>query len=250
MNISPDNSDNQLHDVDAGKPNRIVKIVWSTLIIAVTVPTVTYLALNFMDGSRRSSTSSSGPIDASAVDEIRGTETTVTTGLQQPQKYEILADEPGLENGRFYTAAEVIIPDETMIIGVELGGSFRAYLPSGMNDMDQHVLHDEFNGEPITVTYCDKSDCARVFVRGDVAAGQIHMGGFNGDAMLLLIDEKRYVQSDQEMPLDEYPIKRMAWLEWKTSHPETTIYVGIGLAYAQTLRDGDDELPQGGFTGQ
>jgi hypothetical protein len=96
--------------------------------------------------------------------------------------------------------------------------------------------------------YC--SDCARVFVGGDVAAEQIHMDGFNGDAMLLLIDEKRYVQLDQEIPLAEHPIKRMAWLKWKTSHPETTIYVGIGFGYAQTLRDGDDELPLGGFTGQ
>ena len=76
------------------------------------------------------------------------------------------------------------------------------------------------------------------------------MGGFNGDAMLLLIDEKRYVQLDQEILLAEHPIKRMAWLKWKTSHPETTIYVGIGFGYAQTLRDGDDELPLGGFTGQ
>jgi|TARA_B110000467_G_scaffold162665_1_gene186459 hypothetical protein len=76
------------------------------------------------------------------------------------------------------------------------------------------------------------------------------MGGFNGEAMLLLIDEKRYVQLDQEILLAEHPIKRMAWLEWKTSHPETTIYVGIGFGYAQTLRDGDDELPLGGFTGQ
>ena len=243
-------SDNRSLDADEGKPNRIAQIALLTLIIAVTVPTLTYLALNFMEGLQRSAASSSGPIYTSAVDEIRGTETTVTTGLQQPQKYEILADEPGLENGRFYTADEIVIPDETMVIGVEVGGSFRAYLPGGMNDMDQHVLHDEFNGEPITVTYCDKSDCARVFVRGDVAAEKIHMGGFNGDAMLLLIDEKRYVQLDQEIPLAEYPIKRMAWLEWKTSYPETTIYVGIGLADAQTLRDGDDELPQGGCTGQ
>ena len=244
MNKSPDN---QLHDVDDGKPNRIAQIALSTLIIAVTVPTVTYLILYFMAGSGRSSLSRSDSIYASAVDEIRGTEKTVTTELQQLRGEAMLQDEPGLENGRFYTADEVIIPDETMIIGVELGGSFRAYLPGGMNDMDQHVLHDEFNGEPITVTYCDISDCARVFVRGDIAAHQIHMGGFNGYEMLLLIDEKRYVQSDQKMPLDEYPIKRMAWGEWKTSHPETTIYVGIGLNYAQTLRDGDDELPQGSF---
>jgi hypothetical protein len=209
--------------------------VVSTLIIAVTVPTVTYLILYFTAGSTSR---------ASAI-------------VTQDEEEEVWSDEdgddnmaePGLENGRFYAAEEVIIPAETMVIGVEVGGSFRAYLPGGMNDIDQHVLHDDFNGEPITVAYCNMSDCARVFVRGDVAADQIHMGGWNGVAMLLLIDEKRYVQSDQEMPLDEYPIKRVTWFEWKTAHPETTIYVGIGLADTQTLRDGDDELPQSAFGG-
>jgi hypothetical protein len=239
MNESPDNSDNLLSDVDVGKPNRIAPLVVSTLIIAVTVPTVTYLILYFTAGS-----TSRAPAIASPFEEAMNTETAVPAESQQSREPAQFADEPGLENGRFYAAEEVIIPAETMVIGVEVGGSFRAYLPGGMNDMDQHVLHDDFNGEPITVTYCDKSDCARVFVRGDVAADQIHMGGFNGVALLLLIDEKRYVQSDQEMPLDEYPIKRVTWFEWKTAHPETTIYVGIGLAYTQTLRDGDDQLPQ------
>lgn len=109
-------SDNRSLDADEGKPNRIAQIALLTLIIAVTVPTLTYLALNFMEGLQRSAASSSGPIYTSAVDEIRGAET----------------------------------------------------------------------------------------------ADQIYMGGFNGDALLLLIDEKRYVQSDQKIPLAEHPIKRMA----------------------------------------
>ena len=237
MNESPDNL---LSDVDVGKPNRIAALVVSTLIIAVTVPTVTYLILYFTAGS----TSRASAIVTQDEEEVWATE----NNYDNFNSYDNLA-EPGLENGRFYAAEEVIIPAETMVIGVEVGGSFRAYLPGGMNDIDQHVLHDDFNGEPITVTYCDMSDCARVFVRGDVAADQIHMGGWNGVAMLLLIDEKRYVQSDQEIPLDEYPIKRVTWFEWKTAHPETTIYVGIGLADTQTLRDGDDELPQNALGG-
>ncbi|MDE0819131.1 MAG: hypothetical protein OSA92_15850 [Pirellulaceae bacterium] len=38
MNELPDNLDERLHDVNEGKPNRIVNIALSTLIIAVTVP--------------------------------------------------------------------------------------------------------------------------------------------------------------------------------------------------------------------
>jgi len=89
MNKSPDN---QLHDVDDGKPNRIAQIALSTLIIAVTVPTVTYLALYFMAGSGRLSSSRSDSIYASAVDEIRGTEKTVTTELQQLRGEAMLHD--------------------------------------------------------------------------------------------------------------------------------------------------------------
>jgi len=157
------------------------------------------------------------------------------------------SDEPGIKNGRFYNPEEVVIPEETMIIGVEVDGQFRAYLPGGMNSMDQHILHDDFNGQPITVTYCDKSDCARAFVRGDLDPDQIRMGGFNGKAMWLLIDEERYIQEAAELPLEDYPITRVTWESWKSMHPETTIYVGIGLVYAPTLRDGDDQLPRGEF---
>jgi hypothetical protein len=65
--------------------------------------------------------------------------------------------------------------------------------------------------------------------------------------MWLLIDQQRFVQQDSEAPMEDYPLTRMTWECWKTMHPETTIYVGIGLVYAQTLRDGDDELPRGAF---
>ncbi len=227
------------------KPNKILRAL---LLILIMVPLLTGLIFySFFTEDPWTFKVARKPGSGSTLDNHTTMEDGDEPALQANIELIMYSDEPGIKNGRFYSADEVVIPAETMIIGVEVDGQFRAYLPGGMNSMDQHILHDDFNGQPITMTYCDKSDCARAFIRGDLDPDQIRMGGFNGKAMWLLIGEERFIQQDSETPLEEYPITRMTWESWKTRHPETTIYVGIGLVYAQTLRDGDDQLPKGAF---
>ena len=123
-------------------------------------------------------------------------------------------------------ASEVDLPEETPIIGVIVDGQTRAYLPKGMSEPQSHLAHDNIKGQPITVTYCNWTDCARVFTRDLVPPEEILMGGFQYGQMQLLIKNKLYDQNSTQLPINEYPMERVTWGEWKAAHPETEIYLG------------------------
>ena len=133
---------------------------------------------------------------------------------------------PGQIQIKVNSADEVNLPEDTPIIGVVIDGQSRAYLPKGMSEPQWHLAHDNFNGRPITVTYCNWTDCARVFTRGSVPPGQVHMGGFLNGQMQLLIKNTPYDQNGTQLPIAHYPMKRATWGKWKATHPETEIYLG------------------------
>ena len=124
------------------------------------------------------------------------------------------------------SAGEVDLPEDTPIIGVVVDGQSRAYLLKGMSEPQWHLAHDNVKGQPITVTYCNWSDCARVFIRGSVPPEEILMGGAQGGQMQLLINNKSYDQNTTQLPIAHYPMKRATWGGWKLTHPETEIYLG------------------------
>ena len=67
---------------------------------------------------------------------------------------------------------------EAPVIGLAVNGQARAYLVWGMSQPAWHLAHDELGGQPVTVTYCDWKDCARVLDRGEVPADEIQLAGF------------------------------------------------------------------------
>ena len=101
---------------------------------------------------------------------------------------------PGQTQIKVVLAIEVDLPEETPIIGVIVDGQARAYLPKGMSEPQSHLAHDNIKGQPITVTYCNWTDCARVFTRGSVPPEEIRMGGFQYGQMQLLI--KNYARKN------------------------------------------------------
>jgi len=133
---------------------------------------------------------------------------------------------PGQTQIKAVPAGEVNLPEDTLIIGVVVDGQARAYLPKGMSEPQWHLAHDNIKGQPITVTYCDWTDCARVFTRGSVPPEEIRMGGFQYGQMQLLIKNKSYDHNGSQLPINEYPMERVTWGEWKAAHPETEIYLG------------------------
>ena len=132
----------------------------------------------------------------------------------------------------FIAAGAVLLPDTVDVLGISTNGVSRAYLVVGMWEMQNHVVHDNLAGQLITVTYCDVNDCAYAYQRKDVAPKGFHVGGWDGQEMLLLFQGKHYTHS--KVPLPAYPLKRTTWGEWKALHPDTKIYLG---SYSVKPRD-------------
>lgn len=147
-------------------------------------------------------------------------------------------DEPGIYDATYYTAEQVVFPDSEEVIGVEVDGHACAYLLGGMNDVDQHIVHHDLGDQKLTVTYCDKSQCVAVFDRAETTA-EIRNGGFSGETLWLLYDGKRFEQDAPDIPLTNYPSERTTWGEWKKQHPDTLVYVGLGLSFGKTLKEND-----------
>jgi len=151
---------------------------------------------------------------------------------------EMLLEEPGITDAYFHQVDEVLIDDDIPVIGIEVDGVFRAFLDEGLMELDQHVVHTEQNGQPITIAYCDITDCVRVYHRSDLATTEIMMGGMLENQLALMVKGSRYRLDDEQIPLEQHPLTRTTWGEWKKAHPETDIYVGIGMVVGPTVIDG------------
>ena len=149
-------------------------------------------------------------------------------------------DEPGIYDAKFYTADEVVFPDDELVIGIEVEGQACAYLLAGMNDVDQHIVHHELAGQQFAVTYCDKSDCIAVYDKAGTTA-EIRNGGFSGETLWILYDGQRFEQDAEGIPLKNFPSAKTTWGDWKQKHPHSLVYVGLGMSVGPTLKD-DSEL--------
>ena len=145
-------------------------------------------------------------------------------------------DEPGIYDAKFYRVDQVVFPEDEYVIGVEVDGKACAYLLAGMNDVDQHIVHHALGGQQFTVTYCDKSECIAVYDKADTTA-EIRNGGFSGETLWILYDGKRFEQDAQDIPLKSFPYVKKTWFEWKKTHPDTLVYVGLGMSVGPTLKD-------------
>ncbi len=144
-------------------------------------------------------------------------------------------DMPGIRLPPARSAAEANLPDDTPIIGVVAGGSARAYLVTAMEAMNGHVVNDLVGGTPVTITYCDRTQCVHAFT--DKAGGEplkIDLGGFV-DRMLLKVGDTFFFQDTGEdfvkergtaFPYATHPYELTTWKRWKDAHPSTEVYTG------------------------
>ncbi len=70
---------------------------------------------------------------------------------------------PGVKDPPIVSAGEANLKDDEPIIGIEINGHFRAYRQAGLAGVTGHVVNDLIQETPVTVTYCDRADCARAF---------------------------------------------------------------------------------------
>ena len=122
-------------------------------------------------------------------------------------------------------AAATLKPDEP-VVGVSTGQTHTAWPLNALSNMQSHVVHDTPNTTPLAVTYCDRSDCVRVFSGQSGQPLQLQTAGFINGEMWLRVDGQMLPQSSPSIPLEDYQFTRTTWQEWATLHPDTTVFLG------------------------
>lgn len=122
-------------------------------------------------------------------------------------------------------AADVTLSPDEQVIGVSVAGMSRAWRISAMSDMQSHVVIDTRGPQPLAVTFCDRSRCARVLAGQSGTALQVQTAGFINGEMWLRVNGQMLPQSSTDIPLEDIEAMVTTWQEWKASHPDTTVYL-------------------------
>lgn len=152
----------------------------------------------------------------------------------------------GIENPVMILAKDANIDPQAMVIGVIVEGQTRAYPIRALSGMLQHVVNDVVeceggNVKPLTITYCDMTDCARVLasdddsVRSSLGLGTL---GLLDGGLALTYGKDNFKQMDPIPGLLDYESAKVPWGEWVAQHPETLVYAGSDVRDVQ-LPSGD-----------
>ncbi len=148
---------------------------------------------------------------------------------------------PPVQYPQIIKAAAADLPDGLDVIGVTVAGKHRAYLVRALVPIDGHVVNDLVGSTPVTVSYCSRLGCARVFTaksRGkllDVSVAGWRKMRPEGGGLVLKAKGKRYLQKSGKavdspravrFPYPELAFTRTKWEVWKKNHPDTDLYVG------------------------
>mgnify|MGYP001333423041 CR=1 FL=1 len=149
---------------------------------------------------------------------------------------------PGMTAPVTLTADEARVSGTEQVIGITIGDEHRAYIVTAFEPLGQKVINDLINEIPVTVTYCDIYERARVFTsteRGEYLT--VGLGGWMNKEMFFYFDNIRFSQSSQNAPLPDYPYIITTWGEWLEEHPESRIYLGDGVIPEDNLSFDNDK---------
>jgi hypothetical protein len=133
----------------------------------------------------------------------------------------------GVRTPAVHAANSVALSDRTSVIGVTVESGVRAYLVQALRLPATHVINDLIGNVAVTVTYCDRTDCARVMTELDRREPlDVAVAGFVRGKLLLDIEGRTYSQDDGDVPLPDLEFSRTTWGEWKAQHPDTEVYMG------------------------
>jgi hypothetical protein len=132
---------------------------------------------------------------------------------------------PGIVQPAVEPATSAAVPDTAEIIGVVVNGCARAYCISEMHNPLAHIVNDVIDRVPVTVTFCNRSGCARVLTKPDVVDRplDVGVGGFADGQMLLHIDSRNIPVDSRDIPLQDLEFETTTWFKWKSAHPDTDV---------------------------
>jgi len=142
-------------------------------------------------------------------------------------------------------AAEADLREDVEGGGVSAGGRDRGYVLAALVPVRAHVVNDLLGDSPLTVTYCDRNDCVRVFTGPPGPPLGLAVGGWDNREDrrgLVLRLGADYYRQDTGAPPDgitaspfPYAVtdyERTTWGRWRATHPDTDVYVGPDPATA------------------
>lgn len=135
------------------------------------------------------------------------------------------------------------VTDTTPVIGVTVGTRHRAYLLSDYWAPPRHVQNDSIGTTPVTVTFCNLSNCV-LAVAGDDNGPPLPVtnGGRHptkAGRMVLSYGGRKFEQETlapldgdtaRPFPYKTVPAERTTWGEWSAKHPDTDLS-GNGQLY-------------------
>jgi len=155
----------------------------------------------------------------------------------------LFAEWPIIQMPPVQPAAAIQLGESEEVIGVEEHGQARAYTVRALYRPSQHVVNDQLGGISVSVTYCDRTNCAAVFTDSE-ANGPMDIGvaGYDGrpdGGLLLRVGNDLYNQktgkplhkswsfrSPHPFPFAARHFVRMSWKQWREKHPDTDVYDG------------------------
>ncbi len=140
-------------------------------------------------------------------------------------------DLPGVEQPTLQQAKDVDLPASTPVVGVEVNGTACAFVLAEMHDPRRHIVNLLMNQIPISVTYCNLNDCARVLSDDSSTPIPLHIGGLDIESqMVFSFQGVRYSQKSKALPLADYRFQRTTLGDWCRKHPATQVYVGANAS--------------------
>jgi hypothetical protein len=140
----------------------------------------------------------------------------------------------GIIRPRTVAASTAGLPEDEMVIGVKIHGKARAYRRAALAPILDHVVNDVVDAVPVSVTYCNQTECTRVFTDDGTEPLELMTGAYR-DGLLLKVHGRLYRQDtgaavdhvdDKPLPYQTLPFEETTWGHWRAENPDTDVYLG------------------------
>ncbi len=103
---------------------------------------------------------------------------------------------PGVVRPTVVSAKASTLAAEEPVFGVVIDGKARAYRLAALTDRTSHVVNDILGGVPVSIAYCDLTDCVRGYTspRGKTPLNVSIAGLYDGE-MVISLDGARVMQA-------------------------------------------------------
>ena len=128
------------------------------------------------------------------------------------------------------------LDDAEEVVGVVVNGAARAYRLAALRDPRHHVVNDLVGGAPMSVAYCDQTDCIRTYTGPGAAPLRVGIAGMRDGGLVVKLDGVYYDHRSGRvvegppgaapLPQDRVPWTRTTWGRWRREHPATDVFVG------------------------